>query len=132
LLSREEYVHARARAANREKLRAEVAEVTRRFTRAELIERLNAVGVPCGPINTIGEAFEDEQVRHLRMTRVAHHKTLGDVKLLRSPFHLTAVDDPVEFHHAAPEVGEHSDEILAELGYDAARIAALRDSGVIS
>ena len=82
-----------------------MSEVTQRFTTAELVEKLNAVGVPCGPINTIGEAFEDPQVKHLGMTRTAPHPTLGDVRLIRTPINLSAVAQPASFHHAAPGPG---------------------------
>jgi crotonobetainyl-CoA:carnitine CoA-transferase CaiB-like acyl-CoA transferase len=132
LLARPEYADGRSRARHKAELRADVAAVTKRFTTAELIDKLNAVGVPCGPINDIGQAFEDEQVQYLRMTRTAHHKELGDVKLVRTPINLSAFPDVPDFHHAAPDPGQHTDEILRELGYDDARIAALRAEGAIA
>ena len=76
-----------------ERLNEAVGEVTRRFTTAELVERLNRVGVPCGPIYSIGEAFEDPQVKHLKMTRPAPHKDLGDIDLVRSPINLSRLSD---------------------------------------
>ncbi len=132
MLDRPEYQHARDRVAHREQIRADVNEVTRRFTTAELVDRLNPVGVPCGPINTIGDAFEDEQVRHLRMTRPAPHPEMGDVSLIRSPIHLTAFDTPASFARAAPDNGEHTDEVLREFGYDDATIDRLRAAGAIA
>ncbi len=131
LLANPDYVDPRSRARHKAQLRADVGTVTARFTTAELVEKLNAAGVPCGPINTIGEAFEDVQVQHLNMTRTAPHATLGDVRLVRTPINLSAVDQPAAFHHSAPDVGQHTDEILGELGYDAVRIAQLRETGVI-
>jgi crotonobetainyl-CoA:carnitine CoA-transferase CaiB-like acyl-CoA transferase len=132
LLENPEYADVRSRQKNRAKLRAEVEEVTRRFTTAELVEKLNAVGVPCGPINTIGEAFEDPQVRHLGMTRTAPHPKLGHVRLIRSPINLSAVPHPETFHHAAPDTGQHTEEILREFGYDDAHLQQLRAAGVIA
>jgi crotonobetainyl-CoA:carnitine CoA-transferase CaiB-like acyl-CoA transferase len=132
LLARPEYADGRSRARHKVELRADVAAVTKRFTTAELIDKLNAVGVPCGPVNDIGQAFEDEQVQYLRMTRTAHHNELGDVKLVRTPINLSAFPDVPDFHHAAPDPGQHTDEILRELGYDDARIAALRAEGAIA
>src|SRR5262249_53639418 len=132
LLAHPDYADARSRAQHRAQLRADVGEVTKRFTTAELVEKLNAVGVPCGPINTIGEAFEDPQVQHLGMTRTAPHPTVGDVRLIRTPINLSAVAQPVSFHHAAPDTGQHTDEILREFGYDAAEIERLREAGAIA
>jgi crotonobetainyl-CoA:carnitine CoA-transferase CaiB-like acyl-CoA transferase len=132
LLTRPEYADGRSRVHNKEALRADVADVTRRFTTAELIAKLNPVGVPCGPINTIGEAFEDEQVKYLRMTRTAHHDELGDVQLVRTPINLSAFPDMGDFHHAAPDTGQQTDEILRELGYGDERIQALRAEGAIA
>ncbi len=87
-----------ARAArNRVRLNAAVGDVTRRFTTNELVEKLNPVGVPCGPIYTIGEAFEDAQVRHLNMTRTAQHKDLGDIALVRTPINLYPLCDDGRF-----------------------------------
>jgi len=132
LLTRPEYADGRGRARHKQELRADVGGVTKRFTTADLVERLNRVGVPCGPINDIGQAFEDVQVKHLRMTRKAHHRTLGDVSLVRTPISMSSYPQPPEFHHAAPDVGEHTDEILRELGYDDARIHTLRSEGAIA
>ena len=132
LLAHPDYADARSRARHKQQLRADVNEVTRRYTTAELVEKLNAVGVPCGPINTIGEAFEDPQVKHLRMTRTAAHRELGELSLLRTPITLSAVEQPATFHHAAPDAGEHTDEVLRDFGYDDAAIQRLREAGVIT
>lgn len=132
LLSRPEYATGRSRIHHKDALRADIREVTKRFSTADLIAKLNPVGVPCGPINTIGEAFEDEQVRYLRMTRTAHHAELGDLHLVRTPINLSAFPDVPDFHHAAPDTGQQTDEILREMGYDDARIASLRAEGAIA
>jgi crotonobetainyl-CoA:carnitine CoA-transferase CaiB-like acyl-CoA transferase len=126
-----DYQHARDRAAHKEQLRRDVNEVTKRFTTAELVERLNPAGVPCGPINTIREAFEDEQVKHLRMTRPAYHPDLGEINLLRSPINLPTFQAPNRFE-PAPDNGQHTHEVLREFGYDDATIERLRAAGAIA
>lgn len=131
LLTRPEYATPGGRGRNRQALQAEVNELTKRFTTADLVERLNAAGVPCGPINTIGEAFEDPQVKFLEMTRIAHHHEAGDLSLVRSPINMSAVPKQDEFHHAAPDTGEHSYEILREMGFDDARIEQFKASGAV-
>jgi crotonobetainyl-CoA:carnitine CoA-transferase CaiB-like acyl-CoA transferase len=132
LLANPDYADVQSRARHKAQVRAAVSEVTKRFTTAELVEKLNGVGVPCGPINTIGEAFEDPQVKHLGMTRTAPHPTLGDVRLIRTPINLSAVAQPASFHHAAPDRGQHTDEILREFGYEAVEIERLREAGAIA
>lgn len=124
-----EYKDARSRRANRQRLEQEINQVTGRFSRAELVGRLNAAGVPCGPIHDIGEAFENPQARHLRMTRPAQHPVLGEISLVRTPINLSAFPHPPRFHHHAPDPGEHTTALLHELGYDDATIEQLKSAG---
>lgn len=124
-----DYREFAGRVQHRRRLDAEINAVTQNFTVAELVERLNPAGVPCGPVYNIAQAFEDPQVRHLRMTRPAHHPLLGDVQLIRSPINLSACPHPERFHHAAPDPGEQTDALLAELGYAPQAISALREVG---
>jgi crotonobetainyl-CoA:carnitine CoA-transferase CaiB-like acyl-CoA transferase len=131
LLERPEYQRGADRIRHRDQLNTDVNHLTHGFTTAELVERLNAVGVPCGPIYTVGEAFNDPQARHLQMTRSAPHSVLGDINLVRSPINLSACPTPDHFHHAGPAVGEHSAEILLELGYSRGEIEALMASGAV-
>jgi crotonobetainyl-CoA:carnitine CoA-transferase CaiB-like acyl-CoA transferase len=131
LLADPAYASGRERAANKARLKADINAVTGRYATAELVRLLNAAGVPCGPINDIGQAFEDAQVRHLQMALPAPHEALGDVRLIRSPINLSAYPRPDRFDRAAPDSGADSAAVLAELGVDAERIAALKDAGVI-
>ncbi len=132
LASRDEYRHARGRVERREAINREVNEVTKQFPTSELVARLNEVGVPCGPIYNIGEAFEDEQAKHLRMVKAAPHDRRGDINLVRSPINLSGFPHEPRFHHAGPTPGQHSEEILGELGFSSAEIEALRNKGAIA
>ena len=126
LLNDPDFADGAARFANRHRLNAALNDWTRRFTSADLVQRLNAAGVPCGPVNTIGQAFDDPQVGHLRMTRPAPHPALGDLALIRSPINLSAFPHPERFERAGPDPGEHTDALLAELGYAPDEISAMR------
>ena len=129
LLDDPRYAKARDRAARIDELKPDMEAITTRHTVAELVDRLNAQGVPCGPINDIGEAFEDPQVRHLRMAKPAPHPEAGDLSLIRSPINLSAAPQPERFERAAPDPGQHSREVLAEFGYSEAAVAALVERG---
>ncbi len=119
------------RAENKEDLRAEVSELVARFTVLELVQRLSAAGVPCGPIYDIGEAFEDPHIKSLGMTISAAHPKEGDLALLRSPINLSRFPPEKSFDRPAPDAGADTDEVLTELGLDGKEIGDLRTRGVI-
>jgi crotonobetainyl-CoA:carnitine CoA-transferase CaiB-like acyl-CoA transferase len=92
------------------------------FTRAELIARLDAAGVPCGPINTVPDVFAEAQVQHRQMLRHLPHPLAGSVPQVVSPIRMQ--DSPLSFDRAPPTLGQHTREVLAELGLDAEDLAA--------
>jgi crotonobetainyl-CoA:carnitine CoA-transferase CaiB-like acyl-CoA transferase len=126
------YQDQAGRLAHRRELEAQISELTRRHAIADLVERLNKAGVPCGPVYDIGRAFEDVQAKHLRMTRPARHAVLGDLQLLRSPINLSAFPHPESFGRAAPDAGEDTDAVLRDLGYSDDAVAALRRDGAVA
>jgi crotonobetainyl-CoA:carnitine CoA-transferase CaiB-like acyl-CoA transferase len=96
-------------------------------TTADWLARLRG-RVPCAPVNTIAEALADEQVRARDMIVEVKHPHLGTLREVASPVKTAGVAPPTR----APALGEHTDEILRDLlGYDAARVAALRASGAL-
>jgi crotonobetainyl-CoA:carnitine CoA-transferase CaiB-like acyl-CoA transferase len=129
LLSDPAYATGAERSKNRDRLNAAIAEVTRRLPSAHWIDALNEAGVPCGPINTIDQVFADPQIRHLGMAQPVRSHERGDTELVGQP--VTMSRTPSRLRTPPPTMGEHTDEILKSLGYDEARIAELRDTGVI-
>jgi crotonobetainyl-CoA:carnitine CoA-transferase CaiB-like acyl-CoA transferase len=83
-------------------------------SRAELVAALETVGVPCSPINTIPEVFAEPQVQHRRMLRELPHPTGGRVPQVVSPLNFTNAS--LAFDRAPPLLGEHTEEVLRELG----------------
>jgi formyl-CoA transferase len=119
-----------ARAKNRPALNAHLDEIIRRHPNAYWVELLNRVGVPCGPINTIDQTFADPQVRHLGIAKPVNHHNLGAQKVVGQPIHMSAYPQPDELR-PTPDQGQHTDAVLADLGYDAGAIAELRERGAI-
>ena len=119
----------RARVENRAELIPLLNEITVTRTTTEWIGKLEARAVPCGPINGLAEVFVDPQVQARGLAVKMPHPEAGEVPLVASPIRLSKT--PVEYRRAPPLVGEHTDEILADLGVDAAGIARLRERGVV-
>jgi crotonobetainyl-CoA:carnitine CoA-transferase CaiB-like acyl-CoA transferase len=107
-----------------------LADMVRTRSRAEWIAQLEAVGVPCGPINDVGEVFDNPQVQARGMAVHMAHPSAGSVPLVGSPMKLSATPAVAEL--APPLLGQHTDEVLRELlGRSDAEIAQLRDAGAI-
>jgi formyl-CoA transferase len=121
---------------NRGALIPTMAEVTRTRTTADWVELLGHHAVPCGPINNIAEAFAEKQAQSRNL--VVNQPVVGgslassaikNIATVASPLRL--VDTPPVLKRAPPALGQHTDEVLAGLGLDAAAIAVLRQSGVV-
>ena len=133
LAANADYETVAGRLTHREALWHQVNLLTRQHATRDLVELLNSVGIPCGPINTIEQAFEDEQVEFLALTKQASHAKLGKIDLIRSPINLSRYSHGAKFDRVGPELGEHSIEILKQLDYSDERIEALvRDRTVIT
>ena len=122
----------RNRMKNKDKLETSMNSVLQKFDVATLVERVNKVGVPCGPIFNVGEAFEDTQAKFLKMTKPAKHRTIGEVNLIRSPINMSAHPHTETFDSAAPDPGEHTAEVLAEFGFVQEQIEELYSVGAVS
>ena len=132
LRHREEYASARDRLHHKQQLKVDMESAIASFSTIELVEKLNDAGVPCGPINDIKEGFDNPQAEFLRMQVPAPHADLGDVQLIRSPINLSSHAHPEAFHHAAPDPGEHSRDVLASFEIDEARIKSLVEEGAVA
>jgi crotonobetainyl-CoA:carnitine CoA-transferase CaiB-like acyl-CoA transferase len=118
-----------ARMRNRERLRPLINARIGAATVEQWIERLNRAGVPCGRVMTLAEVFADPQVLAQEMVLEVEHPGHGRVRMTGFPVKLSAT--PARLRRPAPELGEHTDAVLRELGYGPEQIASLHDAGII-
>jgi len=129
MLASPDFKGGKKRAENRAKLNAILNESLSKKTGDEWIEILNKAGIPCGPIYTIDQVFADPQVKHLGIAATVEHPKLGRKQILANAATLSRT--PARVATPTPEIGEHTDEVLKELNYNAAEIAKLREGGVV-
>ena len=119
-----------ARVANRLVLVPLIRQATVFRTTAQWVSELEAVGVPCGPINDLAQVFEDPQVQARHLAIELPHVLAGLVPQVASPIRLSAT--PVEYRNAPPLLGEHTQEVLQRvLGMTSGVLEGLRKSGVV-
>ncbi|MEX2643282.1 MAG: CaiB/BaiF CoA-transferase family protein [Acetobacterales bacterium] len=125
------YEDADSRRKNRDRLNAEINEQTKKKAKADWIEIMEKIGVPCGPIYKMDETWNDPQVKTLHMDPLTKHQKLGDVRVVGQAVKLTRTPQPDIMRLPTPELGEHTDAILRDLGYDDSTIKALHEKGVV-
>jgi formyl-CoA transferase/CoA:oxalate CoA-transferase len=117
------------RLKNRDELTQILQKVFATKSSREWVELIEAAGVPCGPVLSLSEIFEDPQVLHRRMVEEVQHPKAGKIKVVGVPFKLS--DTPASIRTPPPTLGEHSNEVLRSLGYGDEEIDELAKSGVI-
>jgi len=118
-----------ARVRHRDELAAAIEAITRGEPRAHWLALFDANEIPCGPINDYARVFSDPQVIAREMVVETDHPALGRLRTLGSPIKLSAT--PPDVRRRAPQLGEHTDEILREMGYSDTDIQALRHERTI-
>ena len=125
----ERFAKNASRVRNLAALHPLIAALLQERDRSHWVAALDAAGVPAGPINAIPEVFEDQQVKHRRMLVEVPHPLSGTVPQVASPMRFTAA--PLVHDRAPPLLGEHSVEILRDIGIGDGEIEQLRKSGVV-
>jgi len=129
LLDNPDYATGQGRSQHRDELNDEIGTFTARQSTAHWVETLNEAGIPAGPVYSIDQTFADPQVEHLELAQPVEHPTLGSIDIIRNAVNLTGT--PGSLRSAAPERGQHTDEVLGEVGLSNDEIEGLRADGAI-
>ncbi len=128
-LEKDEFKNAKERLKNRDYLNNLIEEVTITKTSDEWVEKLEKVGVPCGPINSIDKVFDDPQVKHLGIAQSINTIPFGETELVGQPFNLSR--SPSIMKQRPPEKGEHNEDVLLDLGYSSEELDELKSKNII-
>lgn len=129
LITMPEFENERMRVENRAKLNAILEPIFANHTVDHWVHVLNDGGVPCGPVYTIPQVFEDPQVQHLQVVATVPTSVGQDMHVITQPVKLSRTPAVVE--NGAPQWGEHTESILKDAGFATEEIAALSEKGVI-
>jgi crotonobetainyl-CoA:carnitine CoA-transferase CaiB-like acyl-CoA transferase len=121
----------KGRSRDRAAINAAIGEITCTQPADYWINLFDEAGIPCGPIYTIDQVFGDPQVQHLGMATPMHRSEAagGDTRVVASPLNYSGLARDIRL--PTPEAGNHTDEVLASVGYSEAEIASLRQKGVV-
>jgi len=119
----------KGRTANHDALSSLSQEIFRRGRRSDWLRRLEERDVPCAPLNTLEEVFQDPQVREYGFPIEVEHPKMGKMRMLGSAIELSRT--PPKIKSAPPILGEHTEEILREFGHDENTIGRLKSAGII-
>ena len=119
-----------ARIRNSNEHQREFAKLLGEFTTADALKALEEADVPCAPVLSITDVFDDPQVKHNETVLTHHHPVAGQVRTTRFPARFSKT--PTQLERLAPGKGEHTDEVLTELGRSPAEIAELRAEGTVA
>jgi len=128
--SQERFSTIDARLANEDELDAVLSQRTSEFSREELVEKLIASDVLTAPINEVEDVVKDPQILHNEMIVNTDHPTLGEVSVTGMPIKFYKTPGSIRMH--PPMLGEHTNELLEELGYSKQDIADLQNSGLVA
>jgi len=129
LFEHPDYKEAEGRAKNRKALNEVMTGALKTKSSAAWVDIFNKGGVPCGPIYRMDEVFADPQVKHIQAAAEVTHPRLGRLRLINQPVKLSRT--PAKLASATPERGEHTEEVLAELGLKKNEIEKLKSEGVV-
>ena len=129
LLADSRFADNPARVAHRKEIVPIIEKRMAALSKAEVVRRLREANVPVGPINSLDEVFSDPVVRHLGLIAEVDHPTAGRVRAPGIPVRLSGT--PPSVRTPPPLLGEHTDEVLRELGYSDGEIGALKRDGAI-
>ncbi len=124
-----EFATGAARVANTDKLNAIIEETTLAQPTQYWIERLNAAGIPCGPVYTMDQVFADPHVKHLGLAQPVPSRVLGEINQVRHPLNFSRT--PSVLWTGAPERGENNEDVLRDFGFSAAEIETLSKNGAM-
>ena len=128
-LKMEEFKDAKNRLKNRDYLNSLIEELTVTKSSNEWVEKLEKVGVPCGPINSIDKVFEDPQVKHLGIAQSVDTIPFGETELVGQPFNLSRT--PSSLKQRPPEKGEQNNDVLSELGFSDKELNDFKNQEII-
>ena len=128
-LEMDEFKDAKERLKNRDYLNRLIEEVTIFKTSDEWVKKLEKVGVPCGPINSIDKVFNDPQVKHLGIAQSIETIPFGKTELVGQPFNLSR--SPSTMKQRPPEKGEHNEDVLLDLGFSNEELNEFKSKNII-